>query len=546
MKVFLVSVVVVSLAAVARATAQELPVWWEPARKKVISCGWEWKPVRAADFVKYAGRIGETGIDGVGVYVRAKTPDGRVVYSSSVGDGKDLWTHEMVSDQVPLFARAMSREGLRESFVRALGSPEERLDWADDAVWAKIARSMGTLAWLAKEGGFRGLLIDPEDYKSAKQFKRRPGDEPWRVLAPLARRRGREVFSAVFREHPEAVILGYWLFSWNIEQAASDDPMVSVRCGGDLWAPFVNGILDVMPPTARLVDGNEWAYEAESRRFEFMMSAVAQRNCENGLVAPENRTKYRSQVLPGFGIYLDAYTNARTNSAGKANHYCLGPDETGSRTGRFARNLASALRASGGYVWLWGERFSWIKYDPEQSMGWHVSRELWSERLPGLNSAVRMCANPRRFIELDFPRMLRRGAVRDLAAGKDVVAMSLKALGKDHDPKNDRQEGPGYFHIGDDKAVPGTHYVVTVEGHGEGLDAIAYWMDRKDGGWWRWRVPAQCIALRELPGGRRRGEAVIAVPEGVDGMQVQFKLHPDPGASCGFDKVFLGKVDLTR
>ena len=536
-----------ALLALASAFADGLPsVAWEPERKKVVSFGWEWGPITPAEYVKYADRIDRTGLDGVGVYVKARRPDGKRIESSCVGDGADLWTREMVADQVPLFREAMSHKGLRESFIRALGAPHGRLDWADDAVWAKVTQSMATLAWLAKEGGFRGLIIDPEDYHKAKQFERRPGDEPWSVLAPLARRRGREIFSAVFREYPEAVIFTYWLFSWNIYQAYSNNPMVSARCGGDLWSSFVNGILDVMPPSAKLVDGNEWAYEAEAKRFEFLMSSVAQRNCADGLVAPENRAKYRAQVMPGFGLYLDSYTNDKTNSAGKANHYYYGPDESGTRAGHLERNLSAALRASGGYVWFWGEKFSWITYDPEQRMGWHVSRELWADRLAGLYSIVRACANPEDFLKVDFPILRQAGKIRDLAAGKDVVAMSEKALGKSHDPKNETKEGPGYFHIGDERAVPGSHYVIVVDGHGEGLNAIAYWLGRKDGGWWRWRVPGQGIALKDLGDGKRHGEAVITVPEGVDGLQVQFQLHPDPGKACGFDRVFLGKVDLAK
>ncbi|MCQ2392058.1 MAG: hypothetical protein MJ240_11600 [Kiritimatiellae bacterium] len=526
--------------------AGDLSVRWPVERKKVVSFGWEWNAISPSEFVKYADRIDQTGLDGVGVYVKAKGPDGKSRSSANVADGEVEWTHKMVEDQIADFRTAMAHKGLKESFIRALGSPHQRLDWADDVVWGKVARSMGTLAWLAKEGGFRGLMIDPEDYHKAKQFCRRPGDEPWHVLAPLARKRGREVFSAVFREYPEAVIFAYWFFSWNIHQAYSDEPMVSARCGGDLWSAFVNGMLDVIPPTARLVDGNEWAYENEASRYEFMHSAIAQRNCADGLVAPENRMKYRAQVLPGFGLYLDSYTNDKTNSAGKANHYYFGPDASGSRTGHFARNLSAALRASGGYVWLWGEKFSWINYDPEQVMGWHVSREHWETRLPGLSAAVRACANPSEFLMKDFPALRTGGAIVDLAEELDVAAMSAKALGKEHDPKNDAQEGSGYFHIGDERAIPGSQYVVVVDGHGEGLDAIAYWLGRKDGGYWRWRVPGQGIALKELGGGRRHGEAVITVPEGVDGLKVQFRLHPDPGTTCGFDKVFLGKIDFAK
>ena len=514
---------------------------WTVDRKKIVSFGWEWGPLTAADYVKYADRIDATGLDGVGVYVQAKDSDGKRVSSAAVGNGDVLWTHEMVVDQIADFRKATAHKGLRESFVRALGSPKNRLDWADDAVWSRVAESMGTLAWLAKQGGFRGLIVDPEDYGKSKQFERRPGDEPWSVLAPLARRRGREIFARVFKEFPDAVVFTYWLYSWHIHHVYSDDPMISARSGGDLWSAFVNGILDVMPPEARLVDGNECAYENKAEDYEFMASAIAQHNAVDGLVAPENRTRYRAQVLPGFGLYLDSYTNNRTNSAGKANHYYFGP-YNGSRLGSLERNLSAAIRASSGYVWLWGEKYSWIKYDPEQQMGWHVSREMWADRLPGLNSIIRACGNPKEFLAFDYPRLLKAGKLVNLAEGQDVLDMSREAVGVKHDPKDESTKGKGYFHIGDENAKPGTHYVVSIDGFGEGIDAIVYWQRRKDGGWWRWRLPGQGIALRDLPDGRRHGEAVISVPEGADCMMIQFRLHPDPGKECGFDKVFLGLI----
>ena len=66
------------------------------------------------------------------------------------------------------------------------------------------------------------------------------------------------------------------------------------------------------------------------------------------------------------------------------------------------------------------------------------------------------------------------------------------------------------------------------------------------GNWAEGVVPGQGIALKEVGCGRLHGEAVITVPEGVDGLKVQFRLHPDPGTTCGFDKVFLGKIDFAK
>ena len=82
----------------------------------------------------------------------------------------------------------------------------------------------------------------------------------------MARKRGREIFGEVFRVYPDVVILSLWLFSWDIADVRSNNPVLSARSTGNLWPAFVNGILDVLPSTALLVDGNEWAYQIEASR----------------------------------------------------------------------------------------------------------------------------------------------------------------------------------------------------------------------------------------------------------------------------------------
>ncbi len=203
-----------------------------------------------------------------------------------------------------------------------------------------------------------------------------------------------------------------------------------------------------------------------------MISMASQRNSAMGLVAPENRLKFKGQVEPGFGLYLDAYINAPTNSAGKRNSYYFGP-ENGSRLSHFERNLSEALECAGEYVWLWGEKKSFVKWG-----------------------------------------------------------------------------GPGYFHVIDDTAIPGQHYVVEASGTGEGLSGIAFWQQRKDnhsflakhGIYWRWRLPGHGFAFKRGADGRYSAREVIRVPEGVDCLAIQFRLHPPKGKECLFDKIFVGRI----
>ena len=46
-----------------------LPMSWARDRKKIVSFAWEWRYHTAKDYVRYADKIGETGLDGIGIYI---------------------------------------------------------------------------------------------------------------------------------------------------------------------------------------------------------------------------------------------------------------------------------------------------------------------------------------------------------------------------------------------------------------------------------------------------------------------------------------------
>ena len=541
-RILLVIVMLAGLAAVAAAPAVD----WPKERKKVVAFGWEWADVCGQSpelLLKYADKIEASGIDGVSLYIYAKDADGKGFRSAQVIDGVEF-TDSALSGQVEAYRKAMAHKGLRESFIRTLGAPKKRVDWKDDAHWAKVTASMAALARFAKATGVRGFIVDPEDYHNQNQFEARPDDEPYDLLAPLARRRAREIFSAVFREYPDIVVLGYWLFSWHPQHVNSENPMMSARSAGDLWPAFINGILDVIPPGAKLVDGDEWSYKSLASKNEFMISGLAQRNAVMGLVAPENRRKFRAQSYPGFGLYMDSYVNAPTNSQGKAAQYYMGPCN-GSRRGMFERNLSEALDSAGEYVWLWCEKRSWIKWGDEVRKPWldkkNMECQTWEECLPGLACTIRACADPETFLAKDCRAMIGEGKIINIATN-DYVAASHFALHGKHDKKDEAHKGPGYFFVEDPTAKPGEHYVVAASGTGEGLEAIVCWQQRKGDGWWRWRIPGHGLALKKGEDGRYRAKAVVRVPEGTDCIALQLKLHPPKGQECAFDKIFVGRI----
>ena len=167
-------------------------------------------------FAKYAPYL-----DGVALALHdipAVAADGGVVTAqlTSVMHPSVRWTRDSVKDQIPFLKAISEKPHLTESFLIFWMTPRmrnERLDWTDDKAWANYAENMAVAAWLAKQGGMKGLMLDPEEYASAMQYIHMPQDPPFPETAKLARQRGREVFSRVFKEFPDAVVFSLWFFS---------------------------------------------------------------------------------------------------------------------------------------------------------------------------------------------------------------------------------------------------------------------------------------------------------------------------------------------
>jgi len=140
---------------------------------------------------------------------------------------------------------------------------------------------------------------------------------------------------------------------------------------------FVNGWLDAAPPTLTFVDGCEQAYRYNSR-LDYLTGANLVRNKCLRLVAPENRYKYRAQVQVGFGVYLDPPDSNRYIDPGAQ-----------TPVQRLAENVAAALDAADEYVWIYGEKASWFP-SPHPL----ADKVRWPEKMPGIEQALRLAADP--------------------------------------------------------------------------------------------------------------------------------------------------------
>lgn len=505
-----------------------LPAWGGdfPVRKKIIAHGWEFGGVSLKNLVAHTNQFDGLPFDGVGFHLAAKLPGGRKIGSRGIMHDP-AWTREAFARQIPMFRAITSHPRMRESTLGTLRAPKKRLDWTDDATWARIATNLSVAAWVAREGGFRGISVDPEDYHKVHQFSRRKGDPKWDELSVLVRRRGRELFNPVFREFPDAVVLFYWGFSmahapWR-QHLYLQDPEGAVRGSDGLWPSFLNGILDAMPLTAKFVDGNEYSYEYEAASNHYFEASFRNRVSALSLVAPENREKYRKCLRAASALYLDMYVNK------EGSKWYAGP-VGGSRLEHFRVNARQALCAADEYIWLWGERGSWIDWKMND---WVGAMTNWEVRLPGISHTMDVLRDSEGAAAARKAELQRSGALTNLIANGTCEAEGgavPNGFGTWHSSKDRSGRflsdsssgvgggsclvaegvGSGCFTVGVSDVKPGEYYLIEVSCKGESGVVAADWKKR-DG---KTPYKEKCTLTRSRPDGNgwSRVSAVVCVP----------------------------------
>ena len=365
--------------------------------------------------------------------------------------GVEPWREEWFARSVEDL-KALRPTRLKHLFLNLLANPGN-VDWFDDEGWRNVVEHWRIAASVAKRGGMRGILFDPEPYtKPWSQFKypAQPQREKhsFEEYRQKARERGRAVMSAVAGEFPDAVIFSYFLFSYVIQGASfldQSDPTLSLIAQNyGLLPAFMDGWLDAAPPTIRIVDGDERAYLYNSET-EFLRSVVEIKGPAQALLSPENRAKYRAQVLVGFGLYLDAYVNPKTSQ-----WYVDG--KGGPRVDRLRENLDCALKAADEYIWIYGEQGRWWPV-PGETAGWKGKETYpeWPVVLPGCDRVLAFARNPVAAARDAVEEMRKAGKLLNLARNGGFGESAGKGGGKGADWKAE-DAPPGWSSWQDDNS----------------------------------------------------------------------------------------------
>ena len=398
-------------------------------RKKLIATGWD-KP-DSARLLKNLAQMERRPFDGVVIEVLGhvdETKRCRLRTAFVDATWQRQWFEPCVRN-----LRACKSGRLTDNFV-TVGANPGNVDWFDDAGWANIVEHWRIAAWLAKRAAFKGILFDPEPYtKPHAQFRyaAQPGRErhAFADYHAKARERGRQVMRAIAAEYPDITLFCYFMSSVVATATGHADPLpVLERLGYGLYPAFIDGWLDVVPPTTTLVDGCERAYLFHSPT-QYLESALLIKGACQELVSPANRAKYRAQVQVSFGVYLDAYWNPKDSEWGR--WYVPGEQEP--RVDTLRSNVATALRAADEYVWIYGEKFRWWP-----TPNGRVKPQTWPEAMPGCEKALRFARDPLDYARTELARLKKAGTLASLARNGDFS--SAKAP-RNEGPAADWKEG---------------------------------------------------------------------------------------------------------
>lgn len=530
--------------------------------RKIIGYGWDLLAATPDILLANAEKLDETGLDGVFTEIRFRV--GKDGFSSQTIATDKAWPREELErSSLSSLRRFQEHKGLRESLLGAWFMPQRRLDWKDDAAWARFAGNMGELARLAHAAGLKGLFLDTEDYAHQSQFTYCPVKDgmSWDEAAHLARRRGREMSAAIFGAHPSAVLMATWFLSVRQGYALSSDPDGALCSSGDMWPAFLNGMLEAAPHRARFVDGCETGYQLDSLLNEFHLESTRMRRGVERLISSGNRKKFREPFASAFGLYLDMYVN---ESGGG---YYFGPASDGSRLTRLRQNIGQALECStSGYVWVYGERHSFVEWESiPRELGAFQKRwgdklrdkvGTWAEQLPGLAKTLCLAKNRDGVLRGEVGRLESSGSLVNLL-GNGQCSMA----GMDGVPKGfwtwTAPRSPGNVFLHDLSDGHGDKSSIAVRGRASGVVGVdvtvrsgeilyaSFWMKgeggrgsvafKKGGGFvWKWPREIMIFGSPDV-NGWRKGEVFVNVPEGATKATLMASAFLDEGQCVWFD-----------
>jgi hypothetical protein len=237
---------------------------------------------------------------------------------------------------------------LTDNFLRVNFSPAN-VDWFDD--YSVILNNLTAVAGFAKEIGFRGIMLDTEQYGDMQPFnyeKQLYREEySYGQYDAQAYLRGQEVIQAFNASYPGLTIL--YTFALSLGPITDSSMMIGDK-RYDLLIPFLNGMIAAADGDTQLVDAFEASYTyREAEQFKTVYSTIHEAAPDHFAV---DKDRYRQYVQAGFGLWLD-------------HNYCNEPGlkpvncPSGFTPELFEQAMKYALQYSDRYVWIYSQGVNW-------------------------------------------------------------------------------------------------------------------------------------------------------------------------------------------
>ena len=243
------------------------------------------------------------------------------------------------------------------------------LSWFDEARWAVIENNWRVLLTIAREGGCRGLMLDPEQYDyecelfNYQHHRAQRDDRPFADYTARARERGRQLGAAMRELFPDITICllyGYTLPARELRRGQNPE---TGRYA--LMPAFLDGLIESSAPGAKFAD--LWEFGHRYKKAEQFLTA---RN-EIQIPKPASGQTQRAVVTAGMSLRIDyGLPRARWQTENPERNY-FSPI-------RFKQALRGALEASDRYVWIYSE--DGPQFFPMKRLPWPYVRAMRKAR----------------------------------------------------------------------------------------------------------------------------------------------------------------------
>ncbi|MDR0335872.1 MAG: hypothetical protein LBI18_02165 [Planctomycetaceae bacterium] len=366
-----------------RVLEQNFDLTSQTPSKKFIELGWD-IPNTAYLKEHHKEMQQTTPFDGMMLALEALDSEGKKISSQhmmTTQKWEPAWFETAIAD-----LKSCKFTTFTDNFIRINYTPGS-IKWNDNTGWKIFCEKSALCAKIAKETGLKGLAIDFEPYGDVIFRYDDQSGQTFEETQKIVRKRGAQWMKAIVTEYPDMVLLTLFILDFVPHPNEYEDTNTKLEAQHHygLLPAYFNGMLDVVPPEMKIVDGCESGYYLNGNN-EYIRRAWALQAIGGPalrLIVPENRQKYINQVQIGFGFYLDMYTNP------EGHQYYRGPKDGGTRLDRLKENLSAAKKAADEYVWIYGEQRRWwkpVKADEK----W----EHWETALPSITSTILRVKNP--------------------------------------------------------------------------------------------------------------------------------------------------------